>query len=262
MATKAQQTAFINAIAPLMVKHAKQRGYKCVSGAIAQACLESGWGLSSLAAKYHNYFGLKCGGSWTGASVNMKTMEEYTVGTMTAIRDNFRAYSNMDEGVKGYYDFLNYTRYSKVKNQTTPEAYLNEIKAAGYATSSTYVKSNMSVVNMYNLKAWDAALSGGEVPVQTTAKDEKIPEFKVGKTYVLNVELNVRTGAGTGSKKKTHSELTANARANDRDKDGALDAGTKVTCQEVVIDGSDVWIRIPSGWIAAFYKGNKYVKEL
>ena len=73
MATKAEQAAFIGKIAPLIVKYAAERGYKCVSAAIAQACLESGYGLSKLAAGYHNYFGLKCGGSWKGASVNMRT---------------------------------------------------------------------------------------------------------------------------------------------------------------------------------------------
>jgi pilin isopeptide linkage protein len=29
---------------------------------------------------------------------------------------------------------------------------------------------------------------------------------------------------------------------------------------EIKKDGSDVWIRIPSGWIAAYYKGNRYVE--
>lgn len=42
MATKAEQAAFIGKIAPLIVKYAAERGYKCVSAAIAQACLESG----------------------------------------------------------------------------------------------------------------------------------------------------------------------------------------------------------------------------
>lgn len=160
MATQAQQKAFINAIAPLILKYAKERGYKCASGAIAQACLESGYGLSGLSAKYHNYFGLKCGSAWKGASVNMRTMEEYAPGVLTSISDNFRAYADMDAGVAGYYDFLNYSRYAKVKSQTTPEAYLAEIKAAGYATSSAYVNNNMAVVKLHNLTSWDKNLKG------------------------------------------------------------------------------------------------------
>lgn len=265
MATQAQQKSFIAAIAPIIVKYAKERGYKCASAAIAQACLESAYGLSSLASKYHNYFGLKCGSSWKGASVNMNTMEEYTAGTLTSISANFRAYDSMDAGVAGYYDFLNYSRYSKVKAQTTPQSYLEAIKAAGYATSSTYVKNNMSVVAAHNLTEWDDVLNGTKTADQATAAQgagqaSYTPEYTVGKVYTLQVELNVRTGAGTTNSKKTHAQLTESGKANDKDGDGALDKGTKVTCQEVKTDGSDVWIRIPSGWIAAYYKGNQYVK--
>lgn len=81
-----QQTEFINTIAPLIVKEAKSRGYKVASAIIAQACLESNYGKSTLSAKYHNYFGMKCGSYWTGKSVNMTTKEEYKVGTLTTIR--------------------------------------------------------------------------------------------------------------------------------------------------------------------------------
>lgn len=259
-ATAAQQAAFIAQIAPMHVKHAKERGYKCVSGAIAQACLESGYGLSKLASMYHNYHGLKCGSSWKGASINMKTMEEYTVGTLTAISDNFRVYQNMDQGVAGYYDFLNYTRYKAVKDQTDPQSYLQAIKAAGYATSSAYVTNNMNVVKCHNLTAWDAVLSGGSIPEEIPAAEQKTPVYKVGNIYELAVELNVRTGPGIDNRKKNHSELTADARKHDVDRDGAIDAGTRVSCLEVIPDGSDIWIRIPSGYVAAYWKGNEYVK--
>ena len=69
---------------------------------VTQAILESGWGKSKLAAIYHNYFGMKCGTKWTGKSVNMTTQEEYTAGTLTTIKDNFRVYDSMEEGIKGY----------------------------------------------------------------------------------------------------------------------------------------------------------------
>lgn len=260
MATAAQQNSFIQAIAPIIIKYAKQYGYKNVSGTIAQACLESAYGTCAL-SKYFNFFGLKCGGAWKGPSVNMRTMEEYTVGTLTAISDNFRVYKDMDSGVKGYYDFLNWSRYAAVKNQTTAETFLQAIKAAGYATSSTYVRNTMNVVKAHNLTAWDAVFAGDQTIVAPSAgQTEVIPTFRIGTNYVLAVELNVRTDAGVWSRKKTHAELTANAKANDRDRDGAIDKGTVVTCLEVQKDGSDVWIRIPSGWVAAYWKGNRYIK--
>lgn len=262
MATNTQQKAFIMQIAPLIVKYARENGYKNASAIIAQACLESGYGLSSLAAKYHNYFGLKCGSLWKGASVNMRTMEEYTTGVLTSIKDNFRAYPDMESGVKGYFQFVSAARYKALKSCADPESYLKAIKSAGYATSSKYVQNNLRVVWAHNLTEWDQALSGGNVPTSDTGigQASNCPEYKVGGIYTCQVELNVRDGASTGSRKKNHSELTANAKANDRDKDGAIDKYTKVKALEIKKDGSDVWIRIPSGWIAAYYKGNRYVE--
>ena len=100
-ATKAQQESFINEIGPLIQREGKARGYKIVSTVIAQACLESGWGLSKLGAIYHNYFGMKCGDHWKGASVNMGTNEEYVQGQLTPIRDNFRVYNNITARATG-----------------------------------------------------------------------------------------------------------------------------------------------------------------
>lgn len=153
--TTVQAKSFIGQIAPLMQKEAKKRGYIIVSTAIAQAVIESAAGTSSLGYRYHNYFGLKCGSSWKGESVNLKTKEEYKVGTLTTIRDNFRVYPNMEEGVKGYYDFISTKRYGNLKTATTPKQYAEFLKADGYATSSTYVNTLVSTVNKYGLDKYD-----------------------------------------------------------------------------------------------------------
>ena len=156
MATAKQIKNFISEIAPYIVTYAKKYGYKVASPIIAQACLESAYGTSKLASAYFNFFGMKCGSSWKGASVNMATKEEYTVGTLTDIRANFRAYDSMDAGVKGYFDFISAKRYANLKTATTAEQYLEMIKSDGYATSSTYVKNNMAIVTKYNLTEWDS----------------------------------------------------------------------------------------------------------
>lgn len=163
MATAAQSAQFIGQIAPLIQSEAKKRGYKVCSPVIAQACLESAFGTSSLGYKYHNYFGMKCGSKWQGKSVNLKTKEEYTVGTLTTIRDNFRAYDNMEQGVKGYFDFISTSRYANLKDASTPREYLERIKADGYATSSTYVTNNMRMVESYNLTKYDGQQAPAEI---------------------------------------------------------------------------------------------------
>lgn len=84
--------------------------------------------------------------------------------------------------------------------------------------------------------------------------------YQVGKDYALQTELNVRKGAGTSFSKKTWSELTESGKSNDKNKNGALDNGTVITCLEVKKVGQDIWIRIPSGWVAAYYQNKYYVK--
>ena len=146
---------FIEAIAGYVRKFAPQYGIRVYSPVIAQAILESGWGGSTLASKYHNYFGLKCGSRWIGKSVNMSTKEEYSVGTLTTIRDNFRVFDSMEDGVKGYFEFIQYDRYRNLRGITDPLKYLETIRADGYATSSTYVESNMRIIRQYGLTKYD-----------------------------------------------------------------------------------------------------------
>lgn len=88
----------------------------------------------------------------------------------------------------------------------------------------------------------------------------KSPQYTVGKAYTLQVELKVRTGPGTNYAAKKHSQLTADGQKHDKDNDGCLDAGTVITCKEVNVVGNDVWIKAPSGWMAAYYQGQVFIK--
>ena len=194
MATATEVANFINKIAPLIQKYAKQYGYKVASPIIAQACCESAFGTSSLSKKYHNYFGMKCGSQWTGKSVNLATKEEYSKGTLTDIKANFRAYDSMEEGVKGYFEFISKSRYSNLKTAATPQKYLELIKADGYATSSTYVNTNMNIVTKYGLTKYDnfnkiIAVNTAFYPAyqgKSSKIDEVLKEIGVPDKYIGN----------------------------------------------------------------------------
>lgn len=83
--------------------------------------------------------------------------------------------------------------------------------------------------------------------------------YDVGDVYTLQVDrLAVRAGAGTNYARKSYSQLTANARENAYS-DGYLKKGTRVTCKATKKVGSDIWIQIPSGWVAAYYNGKSYI---
>lgn len=146
---------FIQKVAEKVRKYAPLYGICVHSPIIAQAIIESGWGKSGLASKYHNYFGLKCGSSWKGGSVNMATREEYKPGVVTNIRDNFRTYEDFDAGIRGYFEFINTSRYKNLKGVKSPEEYVRRLKADGYATSSKYVDNVMRVIRDNKLTRFD-----------------------------------------------------------------------------------------------------------
>jgi len=154
--TSAQAKDFIKHIAPMIQSEAKRRGYKICSTVIAQAIIEGAAGTSILAKTYHNHFGMKCGKSWKGGSVNMKTKEEYATGLVT-IKDNFRIFPSDEAGVSGYYDFISAPRYENLKTATTYKEYAEMLKKDGYATSSSYVNTLCNTVAKYNLGAYDEA---------------------------------------------------------------------------------------------------------
>lgn len=196
---------FIEVIAKYVIKYADDYGIKVHSPIIAQAILESGWGGSTLANKYNNFFGLKCGGSWKGKSVNMATKEEYTVGTLTDIRANFRVFDSIEDGVKGYFEFINYSRYSNLKGVTNPEEYCRLIKADGYATSSTYVTNLMRVIRDNNLTRFDGTQENVEKENEDMVSGDIIGTQLTGAEIIELLAKEVikgRYGNGNERKKK------------------------------------------------------------
>lgn len=261
---------FIKQIAPYIVRECKKRGYDFPSAVIAQACLESNYGKSALAKSYYNYFGMKCGSSWNGASVNMATKEEYKVGTLTDIRANFRVYSNMGEGVKGYFDFISTQRYNRLKLSSSPLDYFKYLHECGYATSSSYVRSLSAIHTSMNLSIYDAPVSvatAETAPVTTpvvngSENDSCKHTFQVGKVYTLTANVNARKSPN--GVQYNVNELSANGRKACTHTTGkaTYKKGTRVTCKDVqVIDGS-IWVKTPSCWLCAFYlKANAFYME-
>lgn len=99
-----------------------------------------------------------------------------------------------------------------------------------------------------------------EKPAAVPVKPVESFKYTVGKVYRLQVDkLAVRIGAGTSKIRKIYSQLTKNAQQNAYST-GYLKKGTAVSCLETKKVGNDIWMRIPSGWVAAYYKGKYYIK--
>lgn len=253
MATQTEIIAFINRIAPFAQKYAQKYGYHVCSPCIAQALQESLGkyeGLSYLAYKYHNLHGIKTYPKWNGPSVNMKTGEEYTVGTITSVNSNFCVFASEEDAIEQYYLFLERNkRYSNLKSCTTAEYYLTTIKADGYCTSSTYVANCLNQISKYNLKLFDNFSYKGTATASSG--------YTVGKTYTLQSNMYIRV-APNGDH-VDYLSITSNAQINaytDENGNSVLRKGTRVTCRSLENIGDDIWMQIPSGWVCA-KKGNK-----
>ena len=173
---------------------------------IAQAILESNWGRSGLSQRAHNYFGMKAGSGWKGATYSAKTQEQTPAGKPFTINADFRAYGSLAEGIRGYYVFLQYPRYPNLKGVTDDKEACRLVKADGWATDVQYADKLVSLIEKYGLTAYDE-----EVP-EVVEKDKVIingKEYKVdmirkdGVTYVRTRDLAQAEGIEVGNKGRT-----------------------------------------------------------
>lgn len=148
---------FIEAIAEAAIKYAPKYGITVISPVIAQACLESAYGMSDK-AKHHNYFGLKyrkdrltCHSGYFKAG----SKEQKADGTYYPVTDDWYAFDSLESGVEGYFQFINISNYANLKGVTDPYKYLKLIREDNYATDIGYVKNVWAVIEKWNLTKYD-----------------------------------------------------------------------------------------------------------
>ena len=137
---------------------------------IAQGALESGWNLNA-----KTLFGIKGKGCTA-------TTSEYYNGNKVTIEASFRAYPNVASSVVGYYDFLaNTPRYANALNNSdyrdAVDKLIHTTDGLAYATDPNYISKVVSIIEQYNLTAWDAR----EVQPQRKSIDEVAREVIAGK---------------------------------------------------------------------------------
>ena len=149
MATAAQVKKFINTIAPIAVKVCKERGYGNAQAwtCVAQACCESAYGTAAIMKNANAFFGIKASSGWVKAAkyggkvYNAATKECYDGKTYTNINACFRAYNNMEDSVRDYFDLIEGTRYKASLTKGTVLEAITCIKNGGYATSPVYIST-------------------------------------------------------------------------------------------------------------------------
>jgi flagellum-specific peptidoglycan hydrolase FlgJ len=152
-ATPAQQ-AFIAAVAPGAIAAQQKYGVPA-SVTIAQAIDESGWGQSSLAAQYHNLFGIK--GSGPASSVTLPT-QEFEGGQWITIDAQFAAYHNDAESIAGHAQLLATSGYygKAMADRADPDAFADDLTGV-YATDPGYGATLIGLMTRYNLYQYDTA---------------------------------------------------------------------------------------------------------
>ena len=204
--------------------------------------------------KANAIFGIKATENWKGKVFNSNTQECYDGINYTNINACFRAYNSIQESVADYFNLIcTSSRYRKALTTNTPKECIQAIKDGGYATDPNYVNKIMNIITSYNLTKFD------------DIQNKKTYDYVVGKNYELQVNLFVRTNAGTEYSIKSYDELTEDGKKHaviqESGKNAVLKKGTIVTCLGIYIDTKgNTWLKIPSGFVAGFYNGEIYIK--
>lgn len=145
-------TEFIAAVAPgAQAAMTKTRVPASVS--IAQAALESGWGVH---APGNNLFGIKADRAWKGPITTKKTSEVVN-GETVVITARFRAYPDWAASIADHAAFLVANPRYKPAFQRAEDGddFAWAIAQAGYATDPDYGRKLTSLINYHDLLAFD-----------------------------------------------------------------------------------------------------------
>ena len=145
----ASKADFIRQMLPHAQEAAKELGVDPHS-LLAQAALETGWGKSVPCRPdgtcSYNLFGIKAGSSWSGASVNVPTLE-FEDGVAVRKVDRFRAYDSPADSFRDYARLIRGSqRYEDALNTGSNVAgFATALQDGGYATDPNYARKITAV---------------------------------------------------------------------------------------------------------------------
>jgi flagellum-specific peptidoglycan hydrolase FlgJ len=161
--------SYIELYAPLAVIKMHQYNIPA-SITLAQGILESGNGLSVLASKSNNHFGIKCHVGWTGERVYHDDDEK---------NDCFRKYTYVEHSYNDHSLFLkSRNRYAFLFNYGTSDYknWANGLKKAGYATDKKYPTKLINIIENYKLHEFDKVKKSDIKNYKTEVVVDSIPK--------------------------------------------------------------------------------------
>lgn len=122
---------------------------------LAQAALESGWGLSGLTVKANNFFGIKAGSTWKGAIYESLT-KEFVNGAYITITSKFRKYASPKDCFIDHSTVYAVRKAKAAVGDTLDVTkWATALKSAGYATDPLYASKLINMINQYDLTKYD-----------------------------------------------------------------------------------------------------------
>jgi flagellar protein FlgJ len=119
---------------------------------LAQAALETGWGRSmpcnAQGGCSFNLFGIKAGSQWSGATVNVPTLE-FESGIPVRKVERFRAYDSPADSFRDYAALIGgSSRYANARGTgDNVEAFAAALQQGGYATDPNYAQKIAAVAS-------------------------------------------------------------------------------------------------------------------
>lgn len=146
--------SFINTIKNSTMREMK-RSKILASLIIAQAIIESGWGLSGLTKKANNLFGMKTGRGWTGEYIILPT-SEFINGKWIRVEAKFRKYTSWENSIIDHTNLLfKAKRYKNLIGEKDYKMACKKIHDDGYATSPNYATTLKNIIEQYKLYQFD-----------------------------------------------------------------------------------------------------------
>jgi len=156
--SSAQQQSFLDSAAQAARESQALTGVPA-SVTVAQAILESNWGLSGLAQSANNYFGIKAMGSLGNDGVVYLPTSEYDdSGQLYETVSAFRAYKSLADSMADHASLLETSaRYSgAMKVANDPKQFAEMIADEGYSTDPSYADKLVALMDHYNLYQLDS----------------------------------------------------------------------------------------------------------
>jgi flagellar protein FlgJ len=140
----ASKDDFISQLRPHAEQAARELGVD-PNALLAQAALETGWGRS---VPSNNLFGIKAGSDWSGATVNVPTLE-FEEGIPVRKVDRFRAYDSPADSFRDYAALIrDSSRYASARGAgDNVEAFATALQQGGYATDPHYAQKIAAVAS-------------------------------------------------------------------------------------------------------------------